>query len=79
MNVVEDATEALGTHYTSGIYAGRYAGAIGNIGVYSFNGNKIITSGGGGAIVSNNEIFLKQAKHLTTQAKVMNFIIRMMR
>ncbi len=69
LNVVEDATEALGTHYTSGIYAGRYAGAIGNIGVYSFNGNKIITSGGGGAIVSNNEIFLKQAKHLTTQAK----------
>lgn len=67
--VVEDATEALGTYYKSGKYEGRYAGTIGNIGVYSFNGNKIITTGGGGMIVSDDEYLLKRAKHLTTQAK----------
>jgi aminotransferase in exopolysaccharide biosynthesis len=61
--------EALGTYYTAGKYQGRYAGAMGDIGVYSFNGNKIITTGGGGMIVSNDEDCLKEAKHLTTQAK----------
>lgn len=76
LKVVEDATEALGTKYTDGIYAGRFAGTIGDIGVYSFNGNKIITTGGGGMIVSHNEEFLAHAKHLTTQAKAdeLNFI-----
>lgn len=74
--VVEDATEALGTYYTTGRYAGKYAGTIGNVGVYSFNGNKIITTGGGGMIVSEDEQLLKRARHLTTQAKVdeLNFI-----
>ena len=48
--VIEDATEALGTYYTDGRYKGRYAGTIGDYGVYSFNGNKIITTGGGGAV-----------------------------
>ena len=51
-------------------HEGKYAGTIGDVGVYSFNGNKIITTGGGGMIVSNNEELLKKAKHLTTQAKV---------
>ena len=69
IRIVEDATEALGTYYTQGPYIGRYAGTIGDIGVYSFNGNKIITTGGGGMIVSNNEDYLNLAKHLTTQAK----------
>lgn len=69
LTVVEDATEALGTHYTDGIYKECHAGTIGDIGVYSFNGNKIITTGGGGMIVSNNRDYLKRAKHLTTQAK----------
>jgi aminotransferase in exopolysaccharide biosynthesis len=69
LKVIEDATEALGTYYLEGIYKGRHAGTIGDIGVYSFNGNKIITTGGGGMIVSNNEEYLKKAKHLTTQAK----------
>lgn len=69
LKVIEDATEALGSYYQSGKYAGMYAGTIGDIGVYSFNGNKIITTGGGGMIVSENPDLLRHAKHLTTQAK----------
>ena len=69
LKVIEDATEALGTYYTAGKYKGRHAGTIGDIGVYSFNGNKIITTGGGGMIVSDNSEYFKKAKHLTTQAK----------
>lgn len=76
LKVVEDATEAIGTKYTSGKLAGQYAGTMGTIGVYSFNGNKIITTGGGGMIVSQSEELLREAKHLTTQAKAdeANFI-----
>lgn len=69
LKVIEDATEAIGTYYTSGKYNGKFAGTIGTIGVYSFNGNKIITTGGGGMIVSEEEELLNKAKHLTTQAK----------
>lgn len=69
LKVIEDATEAIGTYYEQGSYAGKYAGTIGDIGVFSFNGNKIITTGGGGMIVSENEEYLAHAKHLTTQAK----------
>lgn len=69
LKVIEDATEAIGTYYCDGKYKGKYSGTIGDIGVYSFNGNKIMTTGGGGMIVSNNEEFLKKSKHLTTQAK----------
>lgn len=69
LKVIEDATEALGTKYIDGPLAGRFAGTMGDVGVYSFNGNKIITTGGGGMIVSNDEVLLKHAKHLTTQAK----------
>ena len=69
LKVIEDATEAIGTYYIDGKYKGKHAGTIGDIGVYSFNGNKIMTTGGGGMIVSDNEELLKKAKHLTTQAK----------
>lgn len=69
LKVVEDATEAIGTYYTAGKYSGKYAGTMGHVGVYSFNGNKIITTGGGGMIVSNDRELLNRAKHLTTQAK----------
>lgn len=69
LRVIEDATEALGTYYIRGKYEGKFAGTIGDIGVYSFNGNKIITTGGGGMIASSDVSFLKEAKHLTTQAK----------
>lgn len=69
LKVIEDATEALGTYYTDGTFNNAFAGTIGHIGVYSFNGNKIITTGGGGMIVSNNEEYLKELKYLSTQAK----------
>lgn len=69
LKVIEDAAEAIGSYYLSGKYAGKYAGSIGDIGVFSFNGNKIITTGGGGAIVSNDLDLLSQFRHLTTQAK----------
>lgn len=67
--LIEDATEALGTYYTCGPYAGRMAGTIGDVGVYSFNGNKIITTGAGGMLVSNHPNWAEHAKHLSTQAK----------
>lgn len=70
LKVIEDATEALGTYYTEGKYKGRFAGTIGDIGVFSFNGNKIITTGGGGMLVSNNQQYLERTKHLSTQAKI---------
>lgn len=69
LKVIEDATEAIGTYYTKGQYRDKFAGTIGTVGVYSFNGNKIMTTGGGGMIVSNDEELLRSAKHLTTQAK----------
>jgi perosamine synthetase len=62
--VIEDATEALGS-----LYHGQPCGGIGHMGCYSFNGNKIITTGGGGMLVTANEAWAKKAKYLTTQAK----------
>ena len=67
--VIEDATEALGTRYTEGKYAGKFAGTIGNFGCYSFNGNKIITTGGGGAITAKNPKVVDHLRFLSTQAK----------
>lgn len=69
LKLVEDATEALGSYYLQGKYAGKYCGTIGDVGVYSFNANKIITTGGGGMIVSNHEEFLDEAAFLSVQAK----------
>ena len=69
LRVIENATEAIGTYYLEGKYKGKHAGTIADIGVYSFNENKIVTTGGGGMIVSNNEEFSERAKHLTIQAK----------
>lgn len=67
--LVEDATEAMGTFYTEGAYKGKMAGTIGDIAAYSFNGNKIITTGSGGMVVSNHADWAKHAKYLSTQAK----------
>jgi len=63
--VVEDAAEALGS-----TYQGKPCGTFGQVGVFSFNGNKSITCGGGGAIVTNDDALADRAKHLTTTAKV---------
>jgi perosamine synthetase len=63
--LVEDAAEAMGS-----LHAGRHAGTFGSMGVLSFNGNKIVTTGGGGAILTNDSDLAKAAKHLTTTAKV---------
>jgi perosamine synthetase len=62
--VIEDATESLGARYRGGL-----VGHLGDIACLSFNGNKIITTGGGGMIVTDNEAWARQAKYLTTQAK----------
>lgn len=62
--VLEDAAEALGSTYD-----GRHCGTSGIMGVYSFNGNKIITTSGGGALISSNETFCRQAIFLATQAR----------
>ena len=63
--VVEDAAESIGSDYR-----GKPTGSFGKLGVFSFNGNKIVTSGGGGAIVTNDLDLAVKAKHLTTTAKV---------
>lgn len=69
LKVIEDATEALGTKYTEGLYAGKYAGTIGHFGAFSFNGNKIITTGGGGAVTANDSKVVDHIRFLSTQAK----------
>ena len=67
--VVEDATEALGTYYTEGRFKGKYAGTIGHFGCFSFNGNKIITTGGGGAVTSIDSSIVDHIRFISTQAK----------
>ncbi|MEA4828306.1 MAG: aminotransferase class I/II-fold pyridoxal phosphate-dependent enzyme, partial [Clostridium sp.] len=63
--VIEDATEALGSQYKE-----KMAGTIGHIGCFSFNGNKLITTGAGGMLVTNDEKLGERAKFLSTQTKV---------
>ena len=63
--IVEDAAESLGSEYKN-----KSTGSIGDAGVFSFNGNKIVTSGGGGVIVTNNKYIGDKGKHITTTAKV---------
>lgn len=63
--VVEDAAESLGS-----TYKGRHTGSFGDFGVLSLNGNKIVTSGGGGAVITNDESLARKAKHITTTARV---------
>ena len=67
--VVEDATESLGTRYTNSKFSGKHVGTIGKMGCLSFNGNKIITTGGGGMILTDDPELAEKAKYLTTQAK----------
>jgi aminotransferase in exopolysaccharide biosynthesis len=63
--VIEDAAEALGSFFNN-----KHAGTFGLVGCFSFNGNKILTTGGGGAIITNNKLLAKKIKHLSTTAKV---------
>jgi len=63
--VVEDAAESLGSYYKE-----KHTGSFGLLGVFSFNGNKIVTAGGGGCIITNDESIAIKAKHLSTQAKI---------
>jgi perosamine synthetase len=65
ITLIEDAAESLGSYYKE-----KHTGVFGKIGTFSFNGNKTVTSGGGGALITNDEDLAKRAKHLTTQAKV---------
>ena len=67
--LIEDAAESLGSKYISGKYKNFHTGKIGDIGVISFNANKIITGGSGGVIVSNNGNILSKIKYLINQAK----------
>lgn len=70
IRIVEDAAEALGASWLAGGCAGQQVGTVGDLGCFSFNGNKIITTGGGGAIVTEDGDLAAQARHLTTQAKL---------
>ncbi len=65
IKLVEDAAESLGSYYKN-----KHTGTFGKVGAFSFNGNKIITSGGGGVIVTDDESLAKRAKHITTTAKI---------
>lgn len=65
--LVEDAAESLGSYYKE-----KHTGTFGKLGAFSFNGNKIITSGGGGVIVTDDETLAKRAKHITTTAKILH-------
>jgi dTDP-4-amino-4,6-dideoxygalactose transaminase len=65
ITLVEDAAESLGSYYKD-----KHTGTFGKVGAFSFNGNKIITSGGGGVIVTDDDALAKRAKHITTTAKI---------
>ncbi len=65
LTIIEDAAESLGS-----LYRGKSTGTIGLVGIYSFNGNKIVTTGGGGVLVTNDEDIARKAKHLSTTARV---------
>ena len=68
IKIIEDASESLGTKYKNGKFKNYMTGTVGDIGIYSFNGNKIITGGNGGVLVTNDSKIAKEAKYLSSQA-----------
>tara|TARA_A100001011_G_C14309845_1_gene844998 strand:+ start:235 stop:1431 length:1197 start_codon:yes stop_codon:yes gene_type:complete len=69
IKVIEDAAESLGTFYNFNYLKNQHTGTVGDLGVLSFNGNKIITSGSGGAILTKNAIYERKCRYLINQAK----------
>jgi dTDP-4-amino-4,6-dideoxygalactose transaminase len=68
--VIEDASEALGAAWNTGRLAGRQVGSAGLMGCFSFNGNKLITTGGGGMVTTGDESLARRVRHLSTQARL---------
>src|SRR5208337_2878807 len=68
IEIIEDATESLGSKYK-----GKQTGTFGKMGCFSFNGNKIITTGGGGMVITNDRAIAERARHTTTQARSDSF------
>ena len=68
--VIEDASEALGAAWKTGPLAGRQVGSAGLMGCFSFNGNKLITTGGGGMVTTDDESLARRVRHLSTQARL---------
>ena len=73
IKIIEDAAESLGSRYLYSKYKNKFTGNIGSIGIFSFNANKIITSGSGGMIVTNNRSYAERANLLVNQAKINQF------
>lgn len=69
IKIIEDASESLGSRYKQDVLQGRHTGTVGDIGCLSFNGNKIMTTGGGGMLLTDNAEYAQRARYLTTQAK----------
>ena len=76
IRLVEDAAEALGSHWHGGALDGRVPGGVGDLGIYSFNFNKPISTGGGGMLVARTKEDLARARHLSAQAKIPNLDYR---
>ena len=76
IRLVEDAAEALGSHWHGGALDGRVPGSVGDLGIYSFNFNKPISTGGGGMLVARTKEDLARARHLSAQAKIPNLDYR---
>ena len=72
IKIVEDSSESLGTFFNSGKFKSKHTGTIGDLGCISFNGNKIVTCGGGGAILTSSKKYAIEAKYLINQAKENN-------
>lgn len=69
LKIIEDACESLGSFFVGGKFDGMHSGTVGDIGVFSFNGNKIITTGGGGAVVAKEQKSLDHIRYLSQQSK----------